>query len=272
MLFKVGSADARVPAAMHSQKTAQKMVQTMRLFPASAWPRVALMLMLALEVVTTSSALPVSVGPVSVGDDLAMDESPVSDNGQIHELVRILNGAYENALLHDSSKADLESSDVLLETASIQFSSRVLREVKEGSCGSNVQAVAEASACALADPSLALGDWAEMLSYAAYRLENLARSASAPDGSDSSHAVVIERMESMEHLYRMVFAVSKIYLDQAQSRAYLEAAQEQLKLARGHMEAERNLCECDSSAYAGRLLGLTELNDQMNDMRSVALP
>jgi uncharacterized protein len=70
----------------------------------------------------------------------------------------------------------------------------------------------------------------------------------------------------------MVFAVAKIYLDQSQSRAYLDAAQEQLRLARGHIEAERNLCECDSSAYAGRLLELSELNDQMNDMRYAAVP
>ena len=240
-------------------------VQTMTSWLASVWRKVPLVM--ALVLVTTGPAF-----PVSAGDDFAMDESPVSDSGQIQELVRILNGAYENALLHDSSKANLESSDVLLENASIQFSSRVLHEVKEGSCRSNAQAAAGASACALADPSLGLSDWAEMLSYAAYRLENLARSPSAAEGSDSSHAVIVERIESMEHLYRMVFAVSKIYLDQAQSRAYLEAAQEQLKLARSHIEAERNLCECDSSAYAGRLLGLTELNDQMNDMRSVVLP
>jgi hypothetical protein len=243
----------------------QKTLQTMTSWPVSTWRKVALVMTLVL-------VAPGSAFPFSAGDDFAMDESPVSDNGQIYELVRILNGAYENALLHDSSKADLESSDVLLENASIQFSSRVLHELKEGSCRSNTQAAAGASACALADPSLALSDWAEMLSYVAYRLENLARSPSAASDSDSSHAVVVERIESMEHLYRMVFAVSKIYLDQAQSRAYLEAAQEQLKLARAHMEAERNLCDCDSSAYAGRLAGLTELNDQMNDMRSVALP
>jgi uncharacterized protein len=241
------------------------MVQTMRSLPANAWRKIGLLL--AFVVATSGSAL-----AVSVGNDLAPDESPVTDNSQIFELVRILNGAYENALLHDSSKANLESSDVLLEVASIQFSSRVLHELKEGSCRSNLQAAAGASACALADPSLALGDWVEMLSYAAYRLENLARSASAAADSDNAHAVVVERIESMEHLYRMLFAVSKIYLDQAQSRAYLEAAREQLKQARLHIEAERNLCECDSSAYAGRLLGLTELNDQMNNMGAVVLP
>ena len=196
----------------------------------------------------------------------------VSDHDQIHQLVHILSGAYENALMRDGSKADLETSDVLLETASIRFSSRVLNEMKDGSCRSDAQATAAANPCVLGDPSLALGDWTEMLSQAAYRLVSLARSASAADSSDNARAVITERMESMEHLYRMVFAVSKIYLDQSQSRAYLDAAQEQLRQARTHMEAERNICESDSSAYAGRLLELSGLNDQMNNMRYAALP
>jgi hypothetical protein len=201
-----------------------------------------------------------------------MNDSPVSDNSQIRQLVHILSGAYENALLHGSSRADLAASDVLLETASIQFSSRALQELKEGSCRSDAEAKPSLDACALSDPSLALGDWTEMLSYAAYRLENLARSASTADGSNAGQAVLTERIEAMEHLYRVVFSVSKIYLDQPQSRAYLDGAQEQLRLARSHIEAERNLCECDSAAYAGRLLELSELNDQMNDVRSAVLP
>ena len=237
----------------------------MRSLLADFWCKAALTL--ALVAFTTTSAL-----PVTVGDDSAMDGSPMSDNGQIYQLARILSAAYENALLHGSSKADLEASDLLLEGASIRFSSRVLQELKEDSCRPDAQAAVAANACVLADPSLALGDWAEMLSYAAYRLENLARSASPADSSDNSRAVITERMESMEHLYRMVFAVSKIYLDQSQGRAYLDAAQEQLRLALAHMEGEHNLCACDSSAYAGRLLELTELNDQMNDMRYVAFP
>jgi hypothetical protein len=236
----------------------------MRSLPADIWRKVALPL--ALVVSTPTSALPVLIGRDSPMND------PASNYDQIRRVVRILNNAYENALMHDSSKADLEASDLLLETASIWFSFRALYELKDGSCRSDAQAAAAAHACALADPSLALGDWAEMLSYSAYRLESLARSASAADDSDNSRAVVTERMESMAHLYRMVFAVAKIYLDQSQSRAYLDAAQEQLRLARGHIEAERNLCECDSSAYAGRLLELSELNDQMNDMRYAAVP
>ncbi|MGC2247787.1 MAG: hypothetical protein WA609_14375 [Terriglobales bacterium] len=238
---------------------------TLRFSPADVGRKAALVL--ALVVCTAGLAF-----CLQSGDDSAMDDFTVSDNSQIRQLVHILSGAYENALLHGSSRADLGASDVLLETASIQFSSRALQELKEGSCGSDEDAGPPLNACALADPSLALGDWTEMLSYAAYRLENLARSASTVDGPDAGQAVLTERIEAMEHLYRMVFSVSKIYLDQTQSHAYLDGAQEQLRLARSHIETERNLCECDSAAYAGRLLELSKLNEQINDMRSAVLP
>src|SRR5271166_3424866 len=164
----------------------------MRSLPANIWRNVALPL--ALVICTSASPL-----PVFIGNDSSIDDSPVSDNDQIQQLVRILSGAYENSLMHDGSKADLEASDVLLETASIRFSSRALAELKNGSCRSEAQPSAAANACALADPSLALSEWAEMLSHAAYRLDSLARSAPAADSSDNSRAVVAERMESMEH-------------------------------------------------------------------------
>jgi hypothetical protein len=231
----------------------------MRTLPADIWRKVALPI--ALVVCTPRAALPVSMGYGS-----SIDDSLVSDHDQIQQLVHILSGAYENSLMHASSKAGLEAEDALLETASIQFSSRALAEIKGGSCGSSEQGT-RANACALADPSLALGDWAAMLSHAAHRLENLTRSPSAAYDSDNSHAVITERIKTMEHLYRMVFAVSKIYLDQSQTHIYLDAAQEQLGLARQHMEAERNLCACDSSVFAERLRELSELSDQISTIK-----
>jgi hypothetical protein len=244
----------------------------MRLSLAYIWRKSALALAL---VILTSSP------PRLHGQALSqvMNDSPASDANannanELRQLVRILNGAYQNSLMHGSANANLEASDLLLENASIQFSAHVVYELKEGSC--NLKAVAQEttpeSACALDDPSLTLGNWAEMLSYAAYRLDNLARSASTGEPAENSRAVVTERVESMGHLYRMVFALSKSYLDHTQSRTYLDAAQEQLRLARTHMEAEHNLCECDPSGYSARLLQLSEIDNQMNSMRDGVLP
>jgi hypothetical protein len=222
-------------------------------------------------VILTSSALRLHGQALSQ----AKNDSPASDANasEVRQLVRILNGAYQNSLMHGSANANLEASDLLLENASIRFSARVVYELKEGSC--NLKAVAQEtpeSACALDDPSLTLGNWAEMLSYAAYRLDNLARSAAVAEGAEGSRGTTTERIESMGHLYRIVFALSKSYLDRTQSRTYLDAAQEQLKLARAHMEAEHNLCECDPSGYSARLLQLSEIESQMNDMRNGILP
>jgi hypothetical protein len=242
----------------------------MRLSLTYIWQKTALALAL---VILTSSA------PRLHGQTLpsqVMNDSPASDANasEVRQLVRILNGAYQNSLMHSGANANLEASDLLLENASIQFSAHVVYELNEGSC--NLKAVAQEttpeSACVLDDPSLKLGNWAEMLSYAAYRLDNLARSASAAEGTENSRAVVTERVESMGHLYRMVFALSKSYLDRSQSRTYLDAAQEQLRLARTHMEAEHNLCECDPSGYSARLLQLSEIDNQMNSMRESVLP
>jgi len=206
----------------------------------------------------------------------AMNDSSASDanNNELRQLVRILSGAYQNSLMHGSANANLEASDLLLENASIRFSARMVYELKEGSC--NLKAVAQEttpeSACAMDDPSLTLGNWAEMLSYAAYRLDNLARSAPTAEGAENSRGIVTERIESMGHLYRMVFALSKSYLDRTQSRTYLDAAQEQLRLARTHIEAEHNLCDCDPSGYSARVLQLSEIDNQMNSMREGVLP
>src|SRR5260370_39575757 len=62
----------------------------------------------------------------------------------------------------------------------------------------------------------------------------------------------------MEHLYRMVFAIARIYLDRSQSAVYLEAARKQLRWARKHMEIERSLCACSDHAYTARLPGIIQ--------------
>jgi len=120
---------------------------------------------------------------------------------RLPQLVHILDGAYRNALLHDSARQNLESSDLLLENASIDFSVRVLNSIKSEACNSGTDATDE-SACSLDDPSLSLGDWTEMISYAAYRLENLSHRTATKPGANSSQAIVGARIESMEHLYR----------------------------------------------------------------------
>lgn len=57
-----------------------------------------------------------------------------SDINNLRQLAHILADAYENALMHDSSNADLEARDLVLESASIRFSSRMLYEITKGSC------------------------------------------------------------------------------------------------------------------------------------------
>lgn len=227
---------------------------------------------LAVALVILTSPAPRLHGQVLLGQ--SMNNFPASHDNEFRQLVIILSGAYQNALMHGSATASLNASDLLLENASIGFAAHVVSELNQGSC--NLKAVAQEttpeSACALDDPSLALGNWAEMLSYAAYRLDNLARSASAPDGTENSHGIATERIESMGHLYRMAFALSKSYLDRAQSRTYLDAAQQQLRLARTHMEAEHNLCDCEPSGYNARLLQLSEIDAQMSSMRDGVQP
>jgi hypothetical protein len=221
-------------------------------------------LALALVILTPLTAL-------LLGQAVNASPSSMNPNYGISQLLRTLNGAYQNSLMHDSGRTDLEASDLALEDASIQLSARMLDELSEGACGSDAERVST-NECELDDPSLALGDWAEMISYAAYRLENAARSATSTAGADDSHPPVTERIESMDHLYRMVFAVTKAHLDHLQSHTYLEAAQEQIRLARQHMEAERTLCQCDPSGYATRLQKLSALGDQINSLQPAPLP
>jgi hypothetical protein len=245
----------------------------MRLSLAPIWRKSALALAL---VILTSSAprLHGQALPGQVMNDFPASDANNGDTNEVRQLVRILSGAYQNSLMHGSANADLETSDLLLENASIRFSARLVYELKEGSC--NLKAVAQETtpegACALDDPSLTLGNWSEMLSYAAYRLDNMARSSPATENAENSRGIATERIESMGHLYRMVFALSKSYFDRTQSRTYLDAAQEQLRLARIHMEAEHNLCDCEPSGYRARLLQLSEIDGQITGMKDGVLP
>ena len=191
------------------------------------------------------------------------ESSMPSDSG-IPPLVHVLDGAYRNALLHGSTSQNLDSSDAILENASIDFSSRVLESIQSEACNSGSGATSDTS-CSLDDPSLALGDWSEMISYAAYQLENMARRTNV--GADPSRAIAHAHLETMEHLYRMVFAVTKIHFDRTQARTYLDAASEQLNLARTQMQAERNLCQCDSSGISARLNAMADLDSRINSVR-----
>lgn len=231
--------------------------------PSFAHPGHRVALALALVILTPLTAL-------LLGQTMNAPSS-MSHNDEIAQLVRTLNGAYQNSLMHNSGRSDLEANDLALEDASIQLSVRVLDELSEGACSLDAGRVS-ANECELDDPSLSLGDWTEMISYAAYRLENAVRSATSAGGADDSHTQVVERIESMDHLYRMVFALTKAHLDRLQSHTYLEAAQEQARLAREHMEAERNLCQCDPSGYAARLQKLSALGDQINTLQPAPLP
>jgi hypothetical protein len=193
----------------------------------------------------------------------------VNDSSDLPQLAHILADAYGNALMHDTASEDSEAEDLLLESASIRFASRMVYEITEGSCQRDEHSAMGASAdrtCVLDNESVDLADLSDRLSYAAYRLEDLGRS-SPSDGTNSQRTLDAARIASMEHLYRMVFALSRSYLDRSQSGVYLEAAREQLGLARKHMEVERSLCACDDHEYTARLLELSELEDQLEDMR-----
>lgn len=198
-----------------------------------------------------------------------------SDNDNLRQLAYNLADAYGNALMHDAPDADLEAKDLLLESASIRLSSRMLYEITKGSCQPNEHAIGALAdrTCALDDESVGLRGLTDMLSHAAYRLEKLGRSAPPADGTNGQRALVLARIGSMEHLYRMAVSLSRIYLDRSQSGVYLEAALGQIRLARKHMEIERSLCEFSDHEHAARLQELSEIEDQLNDMRDdVARP
>jgi hypothetical protein len=194
-----------------------------------------------------------------------------SDIRNLRQLAHVLADAYGNALLHNTPNADLEAADLVLESASIRFSSRLLYEITRGSCQPDRDAASPDRTCVLDDESVGLRSLTDMLSYAAYRLESLVRPATPADGTDAQRAVGLARIQSMQHLYRMVFAFSMVYLDRSQSDLYFEAAREQLGLARKHMENDRILCACSDHEYTVRLLELSELEERLKDMQGDAV-
>jgi hypothetical protein len=191
------------------------------------------------------------------------------DVDEVRQLVRVLGLANENSLMHDKANADLEETDLLLENAAIRLSSRIAYEITRGSCRSASAApetLADRS-CVLDDETIGLRGLTDMLSYAAYRLQRLGTSAAA-NASDNRRGLVAARIRSIEHLYRMVFALSKSYLDRPQGAVYLEAAHHQLRLAREQMEIESGLCDCSSSGYATRLTELSQLDDRLAEFEA----
>ncbi len=200
-----------------------------------------------------------------------------SEAGSVYDVrlvAQTLGEAYENALNHETLSqeapgAELGEADSLLENAAIRFSSRVLYEMARGSC-QQYQAVSmeTGNRCILQDESVGLSALSDTLSSAASRLESLRRSLPAATLTAGPPDLVRARVGSLEHLYRMAFAVSRMYLDRSQSGAYLEAAHEQLGLARQSIEAERALCSCSDQESVARTLELSQVEDQLSEMRN----
>lgn len=195
-----------------------------------------------------------------------------NDDNDLRQLAHILADAYRNALMHDTPNADLEAADLRLESAAIRLSSRLLYEITKGSCQSEHAAIGTVAdrTCVLDNESLGLRGLTDMLSHAAGRLESLGRSAPPADSTSGQRALLRARIKSMEHLYRMVFAISRIYLDRSQSAVYLEAAREHLRWARKHMEIERSLCACSDHEYTARLQELSKIEDRLKEVRDDA--
>jgi hypothetical protein len=198
--------------------------------------------------------------------DRSMSGQSTSENNDMRELVHPLTLAYENALAHDTPNPDPDVRDLLLESASIRLSSRIAYEVTQGACSLESPGGETDSACVLDDESIDLRSLTDMLSYAASRLENLARSSLQTEGKAGRRDLVAARIGSMQHLYRLVFALSRVYLDRSQSDVYVDAARHELRLARQHMENERSLCACGSGVYAAQLRELSHLDDTLKGM------
>ena len=64
----------------------------------------------------------------------------------------------------------------------------------------------------------------------------------------------------------MTFALSRAYLDRSQSGVYLQAAREQLGLARKQIQMEQSLWVGRPNEYRVRLLELSELEDRLRQI------
>jgi len=189
------------------------------------------------------------------------------------ELIRTLSTAYQNSLQHDRPTARLKTADLILESAAIRLSSRILYEITEGSCAAEGPEAAEPShPCILDDRSQALMSLTDMLSHSAHRLQQLNQSAPPEQGPDNRQALNVVRTRSLEHLYRMVFALSRAHFDRGQSRVYLEAAQDELSLARENVEIECDLCARGSPTYTPQMVELDQLDAGLTSLREHGAP
>jgi hypothetical protein len=209
-----------------------------------------------------------------------MTDLSESKNCGLAELMNFLGVAYQNALAHDAGNNDTPSEDLTamdfgLERAAIQLSSRILLAMTDRSCGSNAgnnipdATASDSSADCVSitnkEEDAELQHLTDTLSYAAYKLQSLATSARAEDSADQTDGRTREftagndpaaaraisgewssRLRSMEHLYRMSFALANAHLDQSQQVTYLEAARQQLLLAHKSLENERQFCAHNS--------------------------
>lgn len=194
-----------------------------------------------------------------------MHSSDANTNADVRRLTHILAGAYGNAIRHNQPTADLESEDLILENASIRFSSLIAREIAS-TCGDTIQRAGSFGRnCVLDEQAADLRNLSDMLSYAASRLENQSRIADHTTTANALHQV---RIGSLEHLYRMVFALAKVYFDRPQSEAYLKAAHEQINLARTSIEKEQQLCSGDAQTYTTELEALARLDDAILNIQA----
>ena len=186
-----------------------------------------------------------------------------ADNSAFVELVRTLDNAYQNAVTHQAANRDSETADLLLENASIRLSSRMLSAMTQNSCHLDDTGTvgADTVKCALDDESVHLRDLTDMLSYAADRLQQLATSMGTPDTTRE-----IARISSLEHLYRMTFAISKAHFDPSQCGVYFEAARQQLRLARQSIQTESKLCACTSKGLGVRLGELSKVDHLLSQL------
>ena len=189
--------------------------------------------------------------------------SDMTANAELRQLAHTLSGAYSNAMRHDADAANLDSEDLNLERASIRLSSLIAHEVA-ANCSATIQRARSSDQnCALSGGSADLRNLSDTLSYAASRLENQGRMAARSRTANPLHQV---RIGSLEHLYRTVFALARLYLDRDQGTIYLAAARQQIGLARTNLEEERRLCACDPAHYSARLDDLSELDSALQQI------
>jgi len=206
---------------------------------------------------------------------LATEYTSAEYPADIQQLMQTLSGAYGNSLRHDAPSADLAAQDLNLETASIQFSLWMLDGIEQSGCQSRDPNDFEPDqrACSSNDKLPGLPELASSLSYAAYGLEKLqTSSATTADRGGSELCLTMVHIGAMEHLYRLVFSVSGLYLDPSQNDAFLESAQEQLQLARAYIESEGTLCGSNSQGDMILLQQLSQLSDRINSLRGTSLP